>query len=77
MFEKRKIKIIKNIKEEQKEHVIDDYTAGLYNGLEMAVSILEGSKAEFIFVQNETKVTEKEEEGTGRTIMSGIIKGGN
>lgn len=54
----------------------DDYMVGLYDGLELALSILEERKPEYKTVVREPKVIEreenKEEQKLGRTVASGI-----
>lgn len=74
-----KIKQIKQIRDLQKNTVDvmpDDYMIGLYNGLEMAVAILERREPEFLNCVREPKVIEKTEE-VGRTVASGVIRRGN
>ena len=51
----------------------DDYSVGLYNGLEVAVAMLE--KREPVFeacITKQPEIIEKEEEEQGRTIANGI-----
>lgn len=76
MFKKSKTKQIKKIKEIQKQNIDrtkDDYTVGVYNGLELAVAILEEREPEFVCtISNEHKCIEMEPETLGRTVASGI-----
>lgn len=74
-----KTKQIKQIRDLQKNTVDvtpDDYMTGLYNGLEIAVAILERREPEFLNCVREPKVIEKTEE-VGRTVASGVIKRGD
>lgn len=43
----RKYKEIKGIKDTQAECITDEYNCGLYNGLELALSVLSGEKPDF------------------------------
>lgn len=74
---RRKVKELKKIHRIQKQTIetnADDYMVGLYNGLEMAVAILESREPVFetSIREHEIKRMERMEEGTGRTIASGI-----
>ena len=74
---KKRLKIVENIKEAQKnETTCDDYAIGLYNGMELALSILQDRKAELLFSAKEQQV-EVQEEQTGRTVISGVRKRGD
>ena len=69
-----KTKQIKEIRELQKQSLQnnqDDYMTGLYNGLEMAVAILEDREPIFETYVKEPEI-EKVEEQKGRTLQSGI-----
>lgn len=76
MFKKSKTKQIKKIKEIQKQNIDrtkDDYMVGIYNGLELAVSILEEREPEFVCtISDEHPCIESESETLGRTVASGI-----
>lgn len=65
---------IKRLRDLQRDSVIDEYMAGLYNGLELALSILEEREAEFVTFTSEPEVIEAEEEQLGRTVASGILR---
>lgn len=63
------IKILKNVQENNLE---DDYMVGLYNGMELAIAILENRKPKYKSCVNKTEVIEtKEKKQTGRTLFSG------
>ena len=69
-----KTKQIKEIRELQKQSLqnnSDDYMTGLYNGLEMAVAILEDREPIFETYLKEPEI-KKAEEQKGRTLQSGI-----
>lgn len=74
-----KIKQIKQIRDLQKTTVDttpDDYMVGLYNGLEMAVAILEKREPDFLYCVGDAEVIEgmEEIERVGRTVASGVIR---
>lgn len=76
-----KIKQIKQIRDLQKVAVDmtpDDYMVGLYNGLEMAVAILEKREPDFMYCVRDAEVIEgmEEIERVGRTVASGVIRKG-
>ena len=53
----------------QKQNITDDYSCGIYNGLELALAILEEREPEFVFVEKKEEPKQK-----GRTVASGIRK---
>lgn len=74
MFKTKRVEI-ERLKTNQEQNINDDYTLGICNGLELALSVLENRKPEFKIIENETKVVNgNEERNNGRTIASGIIK---
>lgn len=71
-----KTKQIKDLRDIQKQSVAssgDDYSVGVYNGIELALACLEGREPEFMCVVKEPEVVEKKEE-VGRTKYSGVRK---
>lgn len=66
-----KIKEIKRLKLVQEQKISDDYTVGIYNGLELALSVLEKREPDFKTFEKESEVIEREN-NNGRTVMSGI-----
>ena len=64
---------IKRLRDLQSDSVVDEYMAGLYNGLELALSVLEDREPELVSFVGEPEVIEKEEQ-TGRTVASGILR---
>lgn len=74
----KKVKEIRKIQEQMIETNADDYMVGLFNGLEMAVAILENREPKFRATVKESQIVEHEEkEQCGRTITSGIKKKGS
>lgn len=66
---------IKRLKKNQEQNIKDDYSLGIYNGLELALSVLEKREPDFKTIENETKIIEGNEvRNSGRTIANGIIK---
>ena len=72
---KDKIKEIKRLKLIQEQKISDDYTVGIYNGLELALSVLEKREPDFKTFEKESEIIEREN-NNGRTIMSGIRRRG-
>lgn len=70
-----KIKEIKRLKLVQEQKISDDYTLGIYNGLELALSVLEKREPDFKTFEKESEVIEREN-NNGRTIMSGVRRRG-
>lgn len=73
----RKVKEIRKVQEKMIETNADDYMVGLFNGLEMAVAILENREPEFRATVKEQQIVEHEGEQYGRTVASGIKKKGS
>ena len=65
------LKRVKDVQEQSLKGVHDDYMIGLYNGLEMAVAILEDREPIFETYVKEPEI-KKAEEQKGRTLQSGI-----
>lgn len=65
---------IKRLRDLQSDSITDEYMAGLYNGLELALSALEDREPELVSFTGEPEVIEKEEEQIGRTVASGILR---
>lgn len=74
----KKVKEIRKVQEKMIETNADDYMVGLFNGLEMAVAILENREPKFrATVVKEQQIVEHEGEQYGRTVASGIKKKGS
>lgn len=74
---KERIKNIKEIKNVQKKNLTDDYMVGLYNGMELALAIMENREPvyETNIKHHETfETSEEQRTETGRTIASGTRK---
>ena len=72
-----KVDEIRKVKQLQEQNITDEYTVGIYNGIEMCLAILENREPEFKFVEKEAEI--KEAEGmqeNKRTTASGIIRRG-
>lgn len=62
---------IRMLSELQNKNVVDDYTCGLQNGIELCLAACEERKPEFMTFTAEPKNIEVEEE-IGRTVVTGI-----
>ena len=59
----------------QKQNITDEYSCGIYNGLELALVILEEREPEIVFKENKEEPKQVEEtKQKGRTVASGIRK---
>lgn len=69
-FELKKIRDLQRVSVEKSP---DDYNVGIYNGLELALSICEKREPVFMFCDNDAQVVSKEDEKEklGRTVASG------
>lgn len=68
---------IRMLKEMQEQNIVDDYTCGLHNGIEICLAAMEEREPDFKSCVKEPKVIEKQEQ-TGRTVASGtrVIRNG-
>lgn len=71
MFNRKRMEI-ERLKEMQRSQIMDDYSCGLYNGLELASAVLDGREPEFAVFEHEPDVIEDKEEKLGRTAFSGV-----
>lgn len=59
----------------QKQNITDEYSCGIYNGLELALAILEEREPEFVFAEKKEEPKQMEEiKQKGRTVASGMRK---
>lgn len=63
----------------QKQNITDEYSCGIYNGLELALAILEEREPEFVFVEKKDEPEQEPEQmeetkQKGRTVASGMRK---
>lgn len=78
LLQANKKKQIKTLLQAQETNITDDYTVGVYNGLELALAVLEDREPEFKFYDKKPEIydlsEEKEasEEILGRTVKSGV-----
>ena len=68
----RKKKEIERLKKLQEQNINDEYSCGIYNGLELASAVLYGREPVFSVFQSEPEVVEAEEIKPGRTAFSGV-----
>ena len=61
---------IQMLKEMQEQNIVDDYTCGLHNGIEICLAAMEDRQPDFKSCVKEPEVIEKKEQ-TGRTVASG------
>lgn len=76
MIKQNKIKELKRLRDLQKDSIGSEYACGLHNGLELAISVLEGREPIMETFDSEPEVIEGEEEKPGRTVFSGVRKRG-
>lgn len=80
MFGKKKriTETVRNLRTMQNDNIHDDYSCGVYNGLELALAVIENREPVFATCDKEPiNIThnEEQEKPVGRTIASGIIRG--
>lgn len=73
MFSRKRMEI-ERLKAMQKSQINDDYSCGIYNGLELASAVLDGREPVFAVFTHEPEVIEGKEEKPGRTAFSGVRK---
>lgn len=75
----KKLKTIKNsikqLKEMQEQNIGDDYSCGVYNGIELCMAIIEEREPVFATYDSEPLNIEHDE-SVERTVASGIIRRG-
>ena len=70
----RELKRVKDVQEQSLKAEHDDYMIGLYNGLELAVAIMENRKPVYLSCIKEPEQIENiEKQEMGRTCYNGII----
>ena len=62
---------IRMLKEMQEQNIVDDYTCGLHNGIEICLAAMEEREPDFKSCVKEPETIEKEEPKAGRTVFSG------
>lgn len=67
---KSMINTIQSAKEMISSSCNDEYNVGMYNGMEYALSVLEGRKPEYFVLTNEEEKTEQETKQ--RTVVTGV-----
>lgn len=70
----RELKRVKDVQKQSLKGVHDDYMIGLYNGLELAVAIMENRKPIYLSCIKEPEQIENiEKQEAGRTCYNGVI----
>lgn len=70
----RELKRVKDAQEQSLKAKHDDYMIGLYNGLELAVAIMENRKPVYLSCIKEPEQIENiEKQEVGRTCYNGVI----
>lgn len=70
----RELKRVKDVQEQSLKAEHDDYMIGLYNGLELAVAIMENRKPAYLSCIKEPEQIENiEKQKVGRTCYNGVI----
>lgn len=70
----RELKRVKDVQEQSLKVKYDDYMIGLYNGLELAVAIMENRKPIYLSCIKEPEQIENiEKQEAGRTCYNGVI----
>lgn len=70
----RELKRVKDAQEQSLKAKHDDYMIGLYNGLELAVAIMENRKPVYLSCVKEPEQIENvEKQEVGRTCYNGVI----
>lgn len=76
----KKLKTIKNsikqLRGIQEQNIGDDYSCGIYNGIELCMAIIEEREPVFATYDSEPVSVEIEEQKVGRTVASGVIRRG-
>lgn len=69
---------IKQLKGMQEQNIGDDYSCGIYNGIELCMAAIEEREPVFATYDSEPVNIENEEQEktVGRTVASGIIRRG-
>lgn len=77
MLKKKGIRELKRVKDVQEQNLGEEqneYMVGMYNGLELAVAIMENRLPVYVSCEKEPEQIEsKEEQEVGRTCYNGII----
>ena len=72
---RRQRKELVRLHDMQKQNITDEYSCGIYNGLELALAILEEREPEFVFAEKKEELKQIEEtKQKGRTVASGMRK---
>lgn len=70
----RELKRVKDVQEQSLKAEHDDYMIGLYNGLELAVAIMENRKPVYLScIKEPEQIEDIKKQEVGRTCYNGII----
>lgn len=70
----RELKRVKDVQEQSLKAEHDDYMIGLYNGLELAVAIMENRKPAYLScIKEPEQIEDIKKQEVGRTCYNGII----
>lgn len=69
---RKEIKVLQSLKAQQEMQITDDYSCGVYNGIELSLAVLEGREPVFKTFEGDPKESKGEEEKPGRTAYSGV-----
>lgn len=70
----KQVKEVRDLQKQSLEKLTDDYMVGLYNGLELAVAIMENRKPAYLSCIKEPEQIENiEKQEVGRTCYNGVI----
>lgn len=70
----KQVKEVRDLQKQSLEKLTDDYMTGLYNGLELAVAIMENRKPVYLSCIKEPEQIENiEKQEVGRTCYNGVI----
>lgn len=72
MLKTRELTLLKQQRDIQSVQIVDDYSAGIYNGIEICIALLEGREPQLFLRKEEPEDIFEEEQKKGRTAISGV-----
>ena len=70
----KQVKEVRDLQKQSLEKLTDDYMIGLYNGLELAVAIMENRKPAYLScIKEPEQIEDIKKQEVGRTCYNGII----
>lgn len=73
---KQKLDYLRGMQKQFKNHIVDEYIAGFYNGLESAIAVFEGREPEHILYEEKQLKGEGQEQEQKRVLKKGKLKKG-